>query len=413
MTATASTAPGLTATGLTATGPSRRGYLDWMRGLAVVVMIWAHTLDAWTVTAEKTTYRYWWVMLISGMAAPMFLFLAGVSVSLASGSKLRRGLTPAAAAAPMVRRGFWVWALALLFRVQAFVLSPGATLYGILKVDILNIMGPAIVLAAAVWGLTSRFAMRLAVLVAVAMAFGFATPLIRASTSLAALPDPIEWYFRPWPGRTTFTLFPWAGFVLAGAAAGLIVDRVRSGDVERKMNIGFAAVGATIVAVGVGASFLPSPYPASQFWTSSPSFFFIRVGVLLAGISIAYLWSLRPAAARFSPLRQFGQTSLFIYWIHVEMVYGIVSYPLHRDLPLEQSLVAFVLFTGLMLAASLARTRLAHEWNSRDRGPSMGLHRRRRRPEAGAAIPGDDTRHETRPADPAGARVLDRLGPRC
>ena len=30
-----------------------------MRGLAVVVMIWAHTLDAWTVTAEKTSYRYW------------------------------------------------------------------------------------------------------------------------------------------------------------------------------------------------------------------------------------------------------------------------------------------------------------------------------------------------------------------
>ena len=44
----------------------------------------------------------------------------------------------------MVRRGFVIWALALLFRVQAFVLSPGATLYGILKVDILNIMGPAI-----------------------------------------------------------------------------------------------------------------------------------------------------------------------------------------------------------------------------------------------------------------------------
>lgn len=366
-------ATGLTATGLTVTAPARRGYLDWMRGLAVVVMIWAHTLDAWTVTAEKTSYRYWWVMLISGMAAPMFLFLAGVSVSLASGSKLRRGSTPGAASRSMVRRGFWIWVLALLFRVQAFVLSPGATLYGILKVDILNIMGPAIMLAAALWGLTSRFAVRLAALAAVAMAFGFATPLVRASTGLAALPDPLEWYFRPWPGRTTFTLFPWAGFVLAGAAAGLIVDRVRAADVERRMNVGFAVVGVAIVAAGVGASYLPSPYQTSQFWTSSPSFFFIRVGVLLAGIALAYLWSLRPTAARFSPLRQFGQTSLFIYWIHVEMVYGIISYPLHHDLPLEQSLVAFVLFTSLMLAASIARTRIAHEWKDRDRGPSMGL----------------------------------------
>ncbi len=358
---------------MTAAALSRRGYLDWMRGLAVVVMIWAHTLDAWTFTVEKTSYRYWWVMLISGMAAPMFLFLAGVSVSLASGSKQRRGLAPGAAARPMVKRGFWIWALALLFRVQSFVLSPGATLYGILKVDILNIMGPAIVIAAAVWGLTSRFAVRFAALVAVAMAFAFATPLVRASTSLAALPDPLEWYLRPWAGRTTFTLFPWAGFVLAGAAAGLIVDRVRSADVERWMNLGFALVGAAIVAAGVGASYLPSPYPVSQFWTSSPSFFFIRVGVLLFGVALAYLWSLRPTAARFSPLRQFGQTSLFIYWIHVEMVYGIISYPLHHDLPLEHSLIAFVLFTSLMLAVSLAKTRIAHEWKDRDRGPSMGL----------------------------------------
>jgi len=356
---------------MTAEARPRRGYLDWMRGLAVVVMIWAHTLDAWTVTAERTSYRYWWVMLISGMAAPMFLFLAGVSVSMASGSKLRRGLTPWAAAAPMVRRGFWIWALALLFRIQAFVLSPGATLYGILKVDILNIMGPAIIVAAAVWGLTSRFASRLAALMAVAMAVGFATPLIRASTSIAALPDPIEWYFRPWPGRTTFTLFPWAGFVLAGAAAGMIVDRARSAAVEQRMNGWFAAGGAAIAAFSLAASYLPSPYPVSQFWTSSPSFFFIRVGVLLFGVSLAYLWSLRPTAARFSPLRQFGQTSLFIYWIHVEMVYGIISYPLHRDLPLEQSLIAFVLFTSLMLAASLLKTRLEQEWKGRHRGPSM------------------------------------------
>jgi uncharacterized membrane protein len=356
---------------MTRQAPARRGYLDWMRGLAVVVMIWAHTLDAWTVTAERTSYRYWWVMLVSGMAAPMFLFLAGVAVSLASGSKARRGLTPGAAAGPMVRRGFVIWALALLFRVQAFLLSPGSTLYGILKVDILNIMGPAIVGSAALWGVTSRFTTRMTALIVAALALGFATPLVRGSVSLAALPDPIEWYFRPWAGRTTFTLFPWAGFVFAGAAAGLIVDRVRTASVERSLNAGFAVAGLAIAAAALAASYLPSPYPASSFWTSSPSFFFIRVGVLLFGISLAYLWAQRPTAARFSPLRQFGQTSLFIYWIHVEMVYGLISRPLHRELPLAWSIVAFVAFSGLMLAASLLKTRLADEWKRRAGGAPM------------------------------------------
>jgi uncharacterized membrane protein len=345
--------------------PFRREYLDWMRGLAVVVMIWAHTLDAWTVTAEKTSGRYWYVMLLSGMAAPMFLFLAGVSVSLASGSKVRKGVAAGEAARLMVRRGFGIWALALLFRVQAYVLSPGATLYGILKVDILNVMGPSIAAAAAVWGLASRLSTRMAALVGCACVIALLTPIVRASTWIAALPDPLEWYFRPWPGRTTFTLFPWAGFVFAGAATGLVVDRVRTAAGERRLNAAFAAAGAAVFLVSLGASYLPSPYAASQFWTSSPSFFFARVGVLLAGVALAYVWSLRPGAARFSPLRQFGRTSLFVYWIHVELVYGIFSWPIHRGLPLEWSIVAFVLFTALMLCASLAKTRIASAWKSR------------------------------------------------
>jgi len=358
---------------MSSAAPLRRGYLDWMRGLAVVVMIWAHTLDAWTITSERTSGRYWYVMLVSGMAAPMFLFLAGVSVSLASGSKLRRGLEPRPAARLMFRRGLIVWALALLFRVQAYVLSPGATLYGILKVDILNVMGPAISAAAIAWGLATRFSTRMAALIAGAMALAFSTPLVRASTALAALPDPVEWYFRPWPGRTTFTLFPWAGFVFAGAAAGLVVDRVRTAPVERRMNAAFAAAGLAIFLVSLGASYLPSPYASSYFWTSSPSFFFARVGVLLMGVALAYLWGQRPTAAHFSPMRQFGQTSLFVYWIHVEMVYGIISYPLHRELPLGWSIVAFVLFTGLMLLASLAKTRVVESWKPRGRDGSVPM----------------------------------------
>ena len=50
-----------------------------------------------------------------------------------------------------MRRGLWIFGLAFLFRVQAWVLgwAPPRTL---LKVDILNIMGPSIAAAAALWG---------------------------------------------------------------------------------------------------------------------------------------------------------------------------------------------------------------------------------------------------------------------
>ena len=77
-------------------------------------------------------------------------------------------------------------------------------------------------------------------------------------------------------------------------------------------------------------------------------------------MTAACLWAQRRTADRFSPLKQFGRTSLFIYWIHVEMVYGILSYPLHRNLSLPAAVVAFALFTLAMFGLSVLKTRLAN-----------------------------------------------------
>lgn len=366
-------------------------------------MIEAHTIDSWTEMAWRGTLIFWYHQLLAGWAAPIFLFCAGLSVALASGSKMRRALSSPAAAtssptafvpAPgsatvntstaasstsdtdvranaafaaaksMMWRGLQIWGLALLFRVQAWLLSPGATVYGILKVDILNVMGPAITAAALVWGLAARSSSRplprIAALSAAAAVFSLLTPLVRASTTLAMLPDPIEWYFRPWPGRTTFTFFPWAGFVFAGAAAGSILDAIRDARHEVSVNLKIGLAGLAIFAASLAGSFLPSIYAQSAFWTSSPSFFFLRVGVLLMLMTAACLWAQRRTADRFSPLIQFGRTSLFVYWIHVEMVYGILSYPLHRNLSLPAAVVAFALFTLAMFGLSMLKTRLVN-----------------------------------------------------
>jgi uncharacterized membrane protein len=348
----------------------RRGYIDWLRGLAVVIMIEAHTIDSWTEMPWRGTLIFWYHQLLAGWAAPIFLFCAGLAVALAAGGKLRRAGSDDAfeAAKSMMWRGLQIWGLALLFRVQAWLLSPGATVYGILKVDILNVMGPAISGAALVWGLASRSnagassspAARVLALSAAAAVFSLLTPLVRASATFAMLPDPIEWYFRPWPGRTTFTFFPWAGFVFAGAAAGSVLDAVRDGRNELSVNLKLGLAGLAIFAASLAGSFLPSIYAQSTFWTSSPSFFFLRIGVLLMLMTLACLWAQRRTAERFSPLKQFGRTSLFIYWIHVEMVYGILSYPLHRNLSLPAAVVAFALFTLAMFGLSVLKTRLVN-----------------------------------------------------
>jgi uncharacterized membrane protein len=319
----------------------------------------------------------------------MFLFMAGVSVALAIGSRERKAAaarstvqeSPSAwtAAWPIVKRGGWIWVLAILFRLQSDVLGGRTTLRDILrldvirgntlKVDILNVMGPAISLAAIALGLTRTIPARLAACVAGTCAFAFLTPAVRNSTMLAALPDPLEWYFRPWAGRTTFTLFPWAGFVLAGAAIGVLIDRTRDRDTERRL-IGRFAIGGLALWLAAGLStWMPPLFGASDFWRSAPSFFFIRLGVLVAGIAACYAWEARPTAGRhFSPMRQFGVTSLFVYWIHVEMAYGGLSRPIRGQLPLPWAFAAFLLFLVAMLGLSVLKTKIATAWRGRKTG---------------------------------------------
>jgi len=342
----------------------RRGYLDWLRGLAVVVMIEAHTIDSWTAPAWRTIDAYWYGQLLAGMSAPLFLFLAGVSVAMASGARMRRGATVAEASQMMQRRGLQIFLLALLFRVQAFIVSPGSTLYGILKVDILNVMGPAIAAAAFVWGRTDRRAARIFWLAAIASVIGLITPLVRTADWLAPLPDVFEAYLRPQAGRTTFSFFPWSGFVFAGAALGVFIDAARTGAHEGRLNRWFAAAGLAITGAALAASYLPSPYRESYFWTSSPCFFFLRIGLIVTAVAAAYAWARRPTAAHFSPLQQFGRTSLFVYWIHVELVYGFISTPLHKNLSLPQWAVAYALFLLFMFAMSMWKTHLANNWKT-------------------------------------------------
>jgi len=350
----------------------RRGYLDWLRGVAVLIMIEAHLLDAWTALPERDSAAFGTALVTGGMGAPLFLFLAGVAVSMSAGSKLRRSGDAPASSRAVVRRGLEIFALAFLFRLQAWYLG-GGSLRGLLKVDILNVMGPSIVAAAAVWGIARSSRGRIAILAAATLLVALLTPLLREAPFILALPQPLGAYFRPIPGLTNFVLLPWAAFVFAGAIAGVVLDDARTPGQEVRVNIGLALAGMAGAALALGLSYLPSPYPRSYFWTTSPAFFFLRTGLMTAAIAGACAWESRPGGSRkWSPLQQLGRTSLFIYWIHVEMVYGVISRPLHRALTLEQALGAFVIFALFMLVLSLAKDRVVDAWR-RYRHPPLTL----------------------------------------
>ena len=297
----------------------------------------------------------------------MFLWLAGLGLVLSAERVLTKTGRRSLAAEAVVRRGAEIFILAFLFRIQAFIISPGSSLVTIFRVDILNVMGPAMAAAGLIWAIgRNRWGAALACgLTAVALAM--LTPLVRQAAWVNALPVWTQWYLRPFGDHTTFTLLPWAGFVFAGAAYGSLLaqpQEARGG--ERLMVTGLSLTGAAVLALGLFTASLPSIYAVSNFWTSSPTYFAVRIGVLMVALGILFsvtsleAWMARPLAI----LEKFGRNSLFIYWIHVELVYGYATWVIHRRLPLWGTGLAYVVFCTAMYAAILLRDRFVTWWKA-------------------------------------------------
>ena len=343
-------------------GLQRRSYLDVVRGIAVLLMIDAHLLDSWTRFPDRESTAFGRAMLLGGMGTTLFLTLAGVAVALSAGSKLRRTGSPGAASAAVARRGLEIFLLAFVFRFQAWMLGWSHSPSDLLKVDILNIMGPSIVLTALLWRVGRSTAQRVWIFAIATALVAFVTPIAR-SLPAGSLPDPLQAYITPLNGISNFVFFPWLAMVFGGALIGVLIDETRKPADERRMNLRLAGGAVALFAIAWIGSYLPPVSSHSSFWATSASYLFMRVSIVAMMVAACYAWSQK--AGGWSPLAQLGRTSLFIYWIHVEMVYGLISLPLHRALSLPAALASYVAFCGFMLACSLLKDSVVERYRAR------------------------------------------------
>ena len=335
-------------------------YLDWLRGVAVIAMVLAHVSDSWTHPSQRMSEEWYVVAFIGGVASPLFLFLAGVAIAILASVK-----GPAVAR----RRGWQVFGLALLFRLQSQVLGWGP-LDNLLKVDMLNVMGLSMVAASYVWQVSSEGRARVALLAAITTAIAMITPIVRDVTWLAALPDPLEAYVRPDGRYAAFPFFPWGGFLFGGAIAGELVQGVRLGRIrDVVLQNALALTGGAGVVLAYLASYQPSIYQSSSFWHDSPTFFFIRLGLVTILIPMASVTEQLLPTRIFAPIVTMGRSSLFVYWIHVELVYGVLAEPIKRALPLWASVALAATLCIALYGVVLVKNRLLSRGERRERKP--------------------------------------------
>ncbi len=378
---------------MTAAGPAkpRLAYIDWMRGLACVLMFQTHCYDSWLGGSARQSRFFMYSQLGGTFPAPLFLFLAGISFALVTEKLRQKNLPASQIARSTIWRGAEIFGFGLLFRLQEYAISWGwAPKSDLLRVDILNTIGLSmmlmgllcwIILATRMWGQppsppvseavhpgeagrhrSPRLALILAA-AATALLISLLTPLLWTTLRPKFLPWPLESYVNGvhnlgTPQAWLFPVFPWAAFAFAGLAVGFILqsDWIRTRETRVFFSLGI--VGLLLIELSRLLDASPwKLYPVYDYWHTSPQFFLIRVGMLMGILTATYAWC-RWGLGQwgFSPLIQLGQASLLVYWVHIEFVYGRVSILAKHAQTIASASAGLLIIFLAMLALAYIRT---------------------------------------------------------
>ena len=350
----------------------RLAYIDWMRGLACLLMFQTHCFDSWLRPDQRETHFFKLSQLGGTLPAPLFIFLAGVSFALVTEKLREKGIERNAIARQTILRGAEIFGMGLLFRIQEFALGyKWVPWTDMLRVDVLNILGLSMMLMGVLCWLTSAPTISLArwrttiTALSVAALIALLTPPLWTTWRPRFLPWPIETYINGThtynePQHWLFPIFPWSAFAFAGLAVGFLVF---SDSARRRENLFFGSLSvAGVLAILMSMGFDASPirlYAVYDYWHSNPDFLLARCGVLLIILSLTYLWCRWGFAQNgFSPVIQLGQTSLLVYWVHIEFVYGRFSILPKRGCSISKAALGLCIIFLAMLALSVIRTRI-------------------------------------------------------
>jgi uncharacterized membrane protein len=293
----------------TAQQSARTPELDWLRGLAVILMLNQH-LGMWLCDWRHATGPSARILLLlngtGGLAAPLFIFLSGIGAGLAASSAL---------ASPV--RGAVLVAIGYLLNLLVPSWFSPASFYALHLIGFWLLVAPWFrrrsVAALAGWVVAT-------LLVSAAGQAWLKTPMILDNARMAR--SNLELGIARlalWEGH--FPIFPWLAVALTGAWAARLVRA------NRERTIGWTGIGLVLAGTAIlGASRLSpallwrSPWKGVfrfTFYPATTSFIVLLLGVVL----ILTAWALSRASRGPLPfletLGALGRSSLTIFFVHI------------------------------------------------------------------------------------------------
>lgn len=307
----------------------RYAFIDLLRGVALVVMIETHLVNAYLPTGLRHSPVFFWLSFMNGLVAPTFLFAAGFSVMLLAGRQREDWLHFRLPFWRQMRRLGFIVLVAYYSHLRGFRASKylQADDLGIwkesLQVDILQCIVASLLLVhllVFVLRTPRKFLWGTGI---AAAAIALFTPFMWSIDFIPHVPLALALFLNP-HRISLFPLFPWTTFVLAGACAGqLFVNHVKAG-VPGVFIRRAAVVGAVVIPAALLGRYLPFTIPGHvQFYTTSPLYVALRLGCVL--LVCAGLFMIQGLRSRVLDLiRGAGQESLLVYASHLWLIFGLM-----------------------------------------------------------------------------------------
>jgi uncharacterized membrane protein len=302
-------------------------FIDIMRAIAVFQMVQGHTIDAFLSNDYRTlnspVFATWF--FLRGVTAPIFLFSAGAVFTY-----LFRLNNKPFDSNPRVTKGLKRFVLLLFFGYLLRFPAPtlidfssvsAAAWQTFQSIDVLQLIGTGILFIITLFFLIEKFKLNdYWVFGALAMFTIFIAPLTELVNWTKYLPVYLASYFYKGTG-SQFPIFPWIGFIFAGAFLGAFLAKNPMIFKSAKFSRNLFLVGSMFLLLALIGHIIGSAYIRYYYWDTSPNLMMLRLGFVLILNSVVSIICLRiESIPRIFIL--IGRNTLLIYVVHLVIIYG-------------------------------------------------------------------------------------------
>ncbi|MGB9772810.1 MAG: heparan-alpha-glucosaminide N-acetyltransferase domain-containing protein [Bacteroidota bacterium] len=318
--------------------PRRIRFVDVYRGLAILMMIEAHVVNAFLLPALRESTWFSVLDFANGVVAPSFLFISGFAFALTADrmSVLHHGASSAKGddllhlRRPLLhylRRIVLILLLGYALHLPFFsfrkLIQNSSTneMLAFYQSDILQCIGISLLILLLMLFITRTrlyFCLAVGFLAIVTV---LATPLIWESRMVMKLPPVLAEYLTP-KYRSIFPLLPWSAFLFVGSIVGFHYLEAKREGMERRFMRRLVQLGAGGITLGMFFRWSGINVAlGSTSWKGSLGFMLLHLGLIMT-LAVA-LWAVVERRQKYAAALEIaGQESLFIYMTHLVILYG-------------------------------------------------------------------------------------------